>query len=109
MATATKSNGAVGYNNQYLNNLVYQNGPANWNLMRPGLVTGTITADPGFLRYQADGTVDYHLQSASPATTTGNSVNAPTYDFDFGPRPINGTWSIGAYQYGTTPGPYPQP
>jgi hypothetical protein len=64
-------------------------------------------ADPAFVRYQKDGSGDYHLLSSSPATTTGSSVNAPSYDFEYGSRPVNGTWSIGGYQYGTTPVSYP--
>lgn len=104
----TEEYGSVGYNNQYFNNLVYQNGPADWNLMH-SRATGTIAADPGFNRYQRDGSGDYHLLSTSRATTTGSPVSAPTYDFEYGPRPVNGTWSIGAYQYGTAAGTYPQP
>jgi len=100
--------GDVGTHNTYVNNLVSGNGPADWNLMG-GTQSGTITADPLFNSYTGDGNGDYHLQSASPAIARGTSTAAPWNDLDRGPRPINGTWSLGAYQYGSSVGAYPEP
>jgi hypothetical protein len=45
---------------------------------------------------------DYHLQAGSPAVRGGvvskGGVNAPTFDYDNGPRPTNGSYGIGADQ-----------
>jgi parallel beta-helix repeat protein len=98
--------GDVGGNNHYINNLVTQNGPADWNLLHAS-PQGTVDANPGFVNYQDNGSGDYHLQSGSPAVNAGTSQGAPSFDFSFGPRPIGGAWDIGAYEFGTTPGAYP--
>lgn len=60
--------GAVGPNNHYVNNLVYANG-TNWRVK--GHVAGTISADPLFVDYRADGAGDYRLQAHSPANGIG--------------------------------------
>ena len=100
--------GDVGSHIKYLNNLVYKNGPVNWSLIA-NTHTGTITSAPSFKWYTGDGRGNYRLQSVSPAATSGTSTAAPSDDHDRGPRPINGTWSRGAYQYGSTVGSYPEP
>jgi parallel beta-helix repeat protein len=56
--------GKVGANNRYVNNLVYLSGT---NVHAAGHVSGTISADPEFVNYQADGTGDYRLRVSSPA------------------------------------------
>jgi hypothetical protein len=56
--------GKVGGNNRYVNNLVYSNGT---DLRVAGDVSGTISADPLFVNYQANGSGDYRIQSTSPA------------------------------------------
>jgi parallel beta-helix repeat protein len=98
--------GDVGGNNHYINNLVSQNGPANWNLLHAS-PQGTIDANPGFVNYQDNGSGDYHLQSGSPAINAGTSQGAPSFDFSLGARPIGGAWDLGAYEFGATPGAYP--
>ncbi|MBV9147830.1 MAG: right-handed parallel beta-helix repeat-containing protein, partial [Acidobacteria bacterium] len=59
--------GNTGTHNQYSNNLVYQNGPSNWRLQNAVIAVSTITADPQFMNYQANGSGDYKLLPASPA------------------------------------------
>jgi len=68
--------GLTGTHNQYLNNLVYQNGPADWNLQNGNVAIGSISADPQFINYQPDGSGDYHLSSTSPAIAAGTSSGA---------------------------------
>lgn len=98
--------GSVGPNNRYLNNLVFQNGPADFNL--PGKTPlNTVSADPQFVNYVPDGSGDYHLQATSPAMDAGSSTGAPTTDYDGGLRPVGSGWDIGAYELGSIPGPYP--
>jgi hypothetical protein len=60
--------GNVGGNNRYVSNLVYANG-TNWRVK--GDVSGTISADPMFVDYEANGSGDYRLQSTSPAIGKG--------------------------------------
>ena len=56
--------GKVGANNRYIDNLVYSSGTG---LRVSGEVSGTISVDPQFINYQADGTGDYRLKPGSPA------------------------------------------
>jgi hypothetical protein len=63
--------GKVGANNRYLDNLVYASGT---NMRTDGHVSGTISADPAFVHYRADGTGDYRLQRSSPAIRTSARV-----------------------------------
>lgn len=56
--------GKVGANNRYIDNLVHASGTA---LRVKGEASGTITADPEFLHYRADGAGDYRLKRSSPA------------------------------------------
>ncbi|MGC2477860.1 MAG: choice-of-anchor Q domain-containing protein [Candidatus Sulfotelmatobacter sp.] len=99
--------GHTGTHNQYLNNLVWENVPGNFLLLNGVVDKNTVTADPGFVNYQPDGTGNYHLLPTSPAVNTGTSYGAPKTDFDDGPRPIGPAWDIGAYEEGSTPGTWP--
>ena len=56
--------GKVGANNRYIDNLVYSSGTS---IRAAGHISGTISADPEFVNYQADGTGDYRLRRSSPA------------------------------------------
>jgi hypothetical protein len=60
--------------------------------------TGTITADPQFVNYQANGTGDYRLKSSSPAINKGMASYAPTNDIDNISRPRGTTHDLGAYE-----------
>ena len=96
--------GVTGPNNKYWNNLSYEN---QYNGVQDDAIhlqTGTqqnsLTGiDPLFVNYQADGSGDYHLQATSPAIGAGTSMDAPPYDFDNFPRPYDGAYDIGAYQW----------
>jgi len=98
--------GLTGTHNQYLNNLVYQNGPADWNLQNGNVAIGSISADPQFINYQPDGSGDYHLSSTSPASKAGTTVGAPTFDLIGAPRPQTSI-DVGAYQSSSSPGTWP--
>lgn len=98
--------GNTGTHNTYTNNLVYGN-ITNWGLQNGLTHTNTITADPRFVNYLADGTGNYHLAADSPAIDKGiNASYVPTTDFDGTIRPRGAAPDIGAYEYGggdTTP------
>jgi len=79
--------GNTGVHNQYLNNLVYQNGPADWRLQNGITAVATIRAEPQFVNYQPDGSGDYHLQPASPAIHAGT---------DSGALPLRNRHGVGA-------------
>ncbi len=98
--------GATGTHNRYINNLVTGN-PTEIALLNGLSATETLTADPQFVNYQANGTGDYHLKSTSPAINAGTSTSAPAQDFSGGTRPVGGAWDIGAYEYGATPATWP--
>ncbi|MFL6437847.1 MAG: choice-of-anchor Q domain-containing protein [Terriglobales bacterium] len=98
--------GLTGTHNQYLNNLVYQNGPADWNLQNGNTAVGTINANPQFVNYQPDGSGNYHLQSMSPAIGAGTSVGAPLIDMTGGSRPAISP-DLGIYQSNTNPAIWP--
>ncbi|MEW6371856.1 MAG: choice-of-anchor Q domain-containing protein [Pseudomonadota bacterium] len=88
--------GKVGTNNRYANNLVFNTGRA-W--LAKGTVTGTVSAEPQFVNYQANGTGDYRLKSTSPAVNKGTATRAPKVDFAGVARPRGGAHDIGAYEY----------
>ena len=73
--------GNTGPHNQYLNNLVFENGPADWKLQNGIVPMASIAADPQFVHYRDDGSGDYHLQSRSPALHAG-TANAAKSESD---------------------------
>jgi hypothetical protein len=90
--------GDTGTNNIYSNNLIYGNGT---NLsMNNGKVTGTVSADPKFVKYDPSGSGDYRLASDSSAVNSGTSSGAPTLDMNGGGR--QGAVDIGAMEYRST-------
>jgi hypothetical protein len=97
--------GNTGLHNQYLNNLVYQNGPANWNLQNGIVPVASITAVPQFVNYQPDGSGNYQLQAGSPEIGAGTGSGAPTFDIVGAPRPSSP--DLGAYQSHSSPGVWP--
>ncbi|MFL5813149.1 MAG: choice-of-anchor D domain-containing protein [Bdellovibrionia bacterium] len=97
--------GKVGANNRYINNLVYDSG-TNVKMIS-GSISGTISQDPMFVKYEADGTGDYHLQPSSPAIGKGTLTSAPLTDFDGKPR--GSSIDIGAYEYAAVSAPAPSP
>jgi hypothetical protein len=86
----------IGTHNTIANNLVYGNGSAI--SLKNGVATGTISANPMFVNYQANGTGDYRLQSGSPAINKGTAGSAPVDDINYVARPRGGAHDIGAYE-----------
>jgi hypothetical protein len=87
--------GVVGTNNRYVNNLVYSSGT---NVkMAKGSVSGTISADPKFVSYLANGSGDYHLQGSSPAIGKGTTAYPLATDVDGATR-VGLPRNIGAYK-----------
>jgi hypothetical protein len=86
----------IGSNVVVANNAVYANGKGITMLV--GAATGTITANPLFVNYQANGTGNYRLASNSPLINKGVATSAPAYDIDNVARPKGGAFDIGAYE-----------
>lgn len=87
----------IGPNNTYANNLVRGNGTGI--VLKIGSATGTVTADPQFVNYQANGSGDYSLKSTSPAIDAGSTTSAPSTDIVGTTRPQGVRHDIGAYEY----------
>jgi len=92
-----RESGTTGSNNQFLNNIIWNNGSQRINL-QTAQQRGTVVADPEFVNFQPDGSGDYHLRSGSPALGAGVPLGAPATDIDGKPRPPNGRVDIGIYQ-----------
>jgi len=88
--------GKMAGNNRYVNNLVTRSGT---NMRVKGTVSGTISSDPLFVSYQANGTGNYRLSSSSPAIDRGTSTLAPKIDIALVARPRGAAVDIGAYEY----------
>jgi hypothetical protein len=88
--------GLMGGNNRYVNNLVARSG-TSWKVK--GSVSGSISSDPLFKNYLANGTGDYRVYSSSPAIDRGTTTKAPTIDFAGVARPRGAAPDIGAYEY----------
>ena len=88
--------GLMGGNNRYANNLVARSG-TSWRVK--GSVSGSISSDPLFRNYLANGTGDYRVYSSSPAIDRGTSTKAPTIDFAGVARPRGAAVDVGAYEY----------
>jgi hypothetical protein len=88
--------GKMGGNNRYANNLVNSSG-TNWRVK--GAVSGSISSNPLFVNYQANGSGNYRVYSSSPAIDRGTAVKAPTTDFAHVARPRGAAIDIGAYEY----------
>jgi hypothetical protein len=88
--------GLMGGNNSYANNLVARSG-TSWKVK--GTVTGSISSDPLFKSYLANGSGDYRVYSSSPAIDRGTSIKAPTIDFAGVARPRGAAVDVGAYEY----------
>lgn len=88
--------GLMGGNNRYANNLVTRSG-TNWKVK--GTVSGSISSDPLFKNYLANGSGDYSVYSSSPAIDRGTSTKAPTIDFAGVARPRGAAVDVGAYEF----------
>jgi hypothetical protein len=83
--------------NTFHNNLLYNN-PKNVMSGSGSVVSGTITTNPMFIDYQANGSGDYRLESNSPAIDKGTMSASPAIDFDGTARPQGAGIDIGAYE-----------
>ena len=92
-----RESGATGRNNQFLNNILWDN-ETNRILLKTGSERGTLVADPQFVDFKSDGSGDYHLRPGSPALGAGVELGAPSIDIDGKPRPPEGGVDIGIYQ-----------
>jgi hypothetical protein len=91
-------NGNTGTHSTYHNNLVVGH-TTNWRLQNGLTHTGTVTANPAFVNYLANGTGDYHLAAGSPAINTGlNASYVPATDYDGVARPHGAAPDRGAYE-----------
>ena len=88
--------GKMAGNNRYVNNLVSRSGT---NLRVKGSVSGTISSDPLFVNYLANGTGNYRVISSSPAIDRGTSNLAPKIDLNLVARPRGAAVDVGAYEY----------
>lgn len=64
----------------------------------PGETRGSnyVEGDPRFVNAAGN---NFRLQSNSPAIDQGNVSGAPSHDYHGLPRPVNGDWDIGAFEY----------
>jgi hypothetical protein len=88
--------GCIGSHNLVSNNVV--RGSATGVVMLVGQDIDTITADPQFRDYRADGSGDYRLKKDSPAVDHGLAGSAPPYDLRNHARPRGAGFDIGAYE-----------
>jgi hypothetical protein len=113
VSNSAASYGAGGWNNTYLNSIVYYNHSyrtntddsgnyGNWtNCCTPTLPFGVnyFTNPPTFVNLAAG---DFHLSSNSPCINAGNNAYVTTTnDLDGKPRIQGGTVDIGCYEYQT--------
>jgi pectate disaccharide-lyase len=105
-SSAMRTYGGIGSGCIWRNNLMFNN-KSNTVSASGCSPTNTLSADPQFVNYRADGTGDYHLRSTSPAINAGTITGAPSFDADHGLRPMGGTFDIGHHEYGSVPGSWP--
>jgi hypothetical protein len=89
--------GKIGSNNRYVNNLVSSSG-AGVRLQK-GVASGTISSNPLFVNYLANGTGNYRVYSGSPAIDRGTANLAPKTDIAGVARPRGSAIDIGAYEF----------
>lgn len=85
----------IGSNILISNNLVFKNGVGI--SLKKGSASATITADPQFVNYLADGSGDYHLKPTSPAIDQGILSGAPVQDMEGNAR--SGAVDLGVFEY----------
>ena len=85
--------GLSGRNNRFIHNLVFGN-KTNW-FLKTGSQSGSILADPLFIRYTGALDGDYHLQLASPAIGTAAPEFVPGADIESNQRH---QLDLGAYE-----------
>ncbi|SHH02697.1 DUF1565 domain-containing protein [Massilia sp. CF038] len=91
--------GDTGKENRYINNLVYRNELDDYRLQNGLLPTGSVSADPGFVRYSRTGSPDLRLRAGSPAIGKAAPMHAPALDFAGQGRRAAAAKDIGAFQH----------
>lgn len=86
--------GNVGVNT-YVDNLVFQNGQGNTDLINPSM--GELDVLPGLVSYLPDGSGDYHLGPSSPCIGSGTAQGAPSTDIEGFPRGSGAKQDRGPY------------
>ena len=99
--TAIAETGMTGFNNQYVNNLIYR-GNTSIRLNNGLHATGTINADPKFVNNTGTAAGNYRLQPSSPARGAGLALPGIAADFDGRGRPRSGVTDLGAHLFGET-------
>jgi len=99
--TAIAETGTTGFNNQYVNNLIY-GGDTSIRLNNGLRATGTINADPKFVNNTGTAAGNYRLQPSSPARGAGLALAGVAADFSGRVRPRSGVTDLGAHLYGET-------
>jgi hypothetical protein len=99
--TAIAETGTTGFNNQYVNNLIYR-GNTSIRLNNGLHATGTINADPKFVNNTGTAAGNYRLQPGSPARGAGFALAGIAADFDGRVRPRSGATDLGALLFGET-------
>ena len=74
--------GLTGTHNRYIDNCLYANAVNSISLQNGLTASGTMTSNPLFVNYQANGSGNYHLTSSSPCIDHGTSTGAPATDYD---------------------------
>jgi hypothetical protein len=97
--TAIAETGTTGFNNQYVNNLIYR-GDTSIRLNNGLHATGTINADPKFVNNTGTAAGNYRLQPSSPARGAGFALAGIGADFDGRVRPPSGVTDLGAHLFG---------
>jgi hypothetical protein len=99
--TAIAETGTTGFNNQYVNNLIYR-GDTSIRLNNGLHATGTINADPKFVNNTGTAAGNYRLQPSSPARGAGFALAGIAADFNGRVRPRSGVTDLGAHLFSET-------
>jgi hypothetical protein len=97
--TAIAETGRTGPHNRYIHNLIY-GGNTGISLNNGLTASGTIYADPKFVNNTGTAAGDYHVQSSSPARSSGLALHGIRTDYDGAFRPQSGATTIGAHLAG---------
>jgi hypothetical protein len=103
--------GGLGSNIRVANNDLFNSGGLAGAQLANCAVSGTLTSDPQFVTYQANGTGDYHLRAGSPAIGTGTATCASgglspcVPATDFASAAMSTPPPIGAYMFATAQTP----
>lgn len=89
--------GLSGTHDRFANNLVHGNRAA-FDVRTSAPPSGTIDADPRFVRYARDGSGDYRLRRDSPCVDAGTQAGAPADDYDGRARPRGRGIDVGAFE-----------